>query len=206
MHLNSCRWQIHLVNHCFLPLLFSLGGFHRPPGLQTVKKRTCITFFSWRNKKKNTYVLQKKAVMFRHPYSSHCHPKMQEQRMCEAQMLFFWNRILPTPGFRLVGKRRNAPAAANPVRKQTKWTNSCLYAQSTRLQPCGASGMSALSMLPCEDCKTYHLKKNKNKRKKKTKPVFFSPGSKLVVFCVRGRKKYSLCVEACSNTVRDVFN
>lgn len=102
-------------------------------------------------------------------------PKDAEAEDVEAQMLFFfWNRILPTPGFRLVGKRRNAPAAANPVRKQTKWTNSCLYAQSTGLQPCGASGMSALSMLPCEDCKTYHLKKQNRKTKKKPNCFFLT--------------------------------
>lgn len=151
MHLNSCRWQIRLVNHCFLPLLFSLGGFHRPPGLQTVKKRTCITFFSWRNKKKNTYVLQKKAVMFRHPYSSHCHPKMQKQRMCEAQMLFSGIEFSPHPAFDWWGcggmRRRQPILYAN---KQSGQTAAC----TRRVQDSNLAARLACQRFPCYRVRT----------------------------------------------------
>lgn len=74
---SSCFSEENFNSYSAFPLL--LRWFPTSHGLQTVKKRTYITF------KKNLCSI--KAVMDRLPCSSQRCPKMQNRRMCESQTL-----------------------------------------------------------------------------------------------------------------------
>lgn len=163
---NSSGFSAGEFNHCSLPLLFSLGGFHRPPGLQTVKKRNESRFSPKEIiKKKNTYVLQKKCSDVQTPVFIATSSKDAEAEDVGSPDAFFWNEILPVPGFRLVGKRRNASVEANPVNKQTKWTNCCLYA---RVQDSNLAVRLARQRFP-----RYHVRTAKHITNKQKKPCIF---------------------------------
>lgn len=153
MHLNSCRWQIHPVNHGFLPLLFSLGGFHRPPGLQTVKKRTCITFFSWRNKKKRIHTCYKKKKQWcsdtriHRTFTQRC-----RSRGCVKPRGFFSGiEVSPHPAFDWWGcggmRRRQPILYAN---KQSGQTAAC----TRRVQDSNLAARLARQRFPCYRVRT----------------------------------------------------